>query len=1232
MKFLALVLLAPVLCSYFVETLAGTRTRVNDGDGPPGIATSYGLFAFTIHSNGTSYFYTRLSNILRKMDPAGFTTTIWDFSSQISSVDCQALLIDEKNNFIYMSYLDLNIIVRTTTSGGPFTQISGSLSWPTSGSTDGFFPNNLLWAPGAMVFFGGNENIIIIADSKNFLLRKLNVTSGYLSTVAGQVGIANPAAYADGQGTAAIFSSYVKGLTNDSMGNVYWIESQGSGSGHVRKMNTTAYVSTFFTSVFNGDFFGCIIDVFGNIYGADHQSQNIRFFNLTAPYSTSIVPNSFSAPKSVNCVKIDRSGSLIYTDDNENMWKISAGTFAKNLFALGGPRSGIDGVGLQATFNLNSALSGIDVDSLGNIYTTDYGFNKIRIISPTGWVSTLAGTGAGGISNGQGSVATFGSPITLALDTSNQLLYVADSSGGKPWRNVYTSTTVVSTIGSYSGVLYQACDTLGNVYFSYDAGISVNKLSFTGTLTTPWVGSSTSGSADGTGTAATFGRIYAITMGKDGYIYIMTSGSLQIRKVSLAGVVTTVVPSVPLTNYGKLAVDSTGIIYLHQQDCQLWKINQTTLIMSAILGTNCHTICDLVDGGVSTARFGPNLALAVAFDDTLVIGDNSCNRIRTLKWTCAAGARTVSFGICANCAAGTSSTVGGLCTNCTAGMTALAGGLCMNCIAGSSSISGGLCTNCTAGMTALSGGLCANISAPSVYLSFDSRIDAATTDTFTISPSTTFTAMTALASVVSTESLNLNLISTLSTSSRPSPFFSLPSPDTFSGTRFVLQSFWADNSCLESPSVIYFFNVSTNRDGYTSEVQSYVQPPDFLFFDQALPFYAACGEVSSKIPHSRCCLSLTHPGAIGFKSTILQTLTSGDSSALRYAVPASANLQTYCSIVGNGKNPLFGYSELLIHDKECAQGLRCSETSLLIYDSLDCSKTSSFDVMILLTTESQIFYSEKIGWISIRSRSNFEGTSSAAWIKFIPSATFTATASDPLGATSLLFSVMTMAAFTFCTLYYLRRYQISRILLPLVVAASQFLWLIHVALVVLDTYILFPTPRFAFVVRSISYILGNLASLNSVLITAYILVRSFTSGAQKMYIFTYTSLILLHCALAGSYYVIYGVYIGNVFIVTLFNEWIHAAVFWTLFMLIFNSIPVFYVFTRIVWRSSNKEIGWLRLRTIIRHDIWVSFLLVGNVCNFLLWCVLQIVLNYFSTVLQNDKTALAFNAIVKVNF
>ena len=203
-----------------------------------------------------------------------------------------------------------------------------------------------------------------------------------------------------------------------------------------------------------------------------------------------------------------------------------------------GSEGSVDGTGIAASFKYPK---GVAVDSIGNVYAADQGNHKIRKITSIGVVSTLAGSGAGGSVDGTGIAASFYYPKGVAVDSIGNV-YVAD--GGNKIRKI-TPSGVVSTLagsgseGSVDGTGIAArfsypqgvaVDSIGNVYVACNGNHKIRKITPSGVVTT-LAGSGSLGSVDGTGIAASFIYPMCVAVDSIGNVYVADGGN-KIRKIT----------------------------------------------------------------------------------------------------------------------------------------------------------------------------------------------------------------------------------------------------------------------------------------------------------------------------------------------------------------------------------------------------------------------------------------------------------------------------------------------------------------------------------------------------------------------------------------------------------------------------------------------------------------------------------------------------------------------------
>jgi sugar lactone lactonase YvrE len=193
------------------------------------------------------------------------------------------------------------------------------------------------------------------------------------------------------------------------------------------------------------------------------------------------------------------------------------------------------------------------VDNEGNVYVGDSGNHTIRKISPTGIVTTFAGSaGLQGSVDGTGTIARFSQPYGVSVDPGGNI-YVADY-GNQTVRKITSSgavTTLAGLSGSsgsadgsgnaarFDGPAQTATDSMGNIYVADSRNHTMRKITPAGSVTTLAGSAPYTGSTDDIGTGARFNFPNGIAVGGDGNAYIGDTNNYTIRKIDSAKVVST---------------------------------------------------------------------------------------------------------------------------------------------------------------------------------------------------------------------------------------------------------------------------------------------------------------------------------------------------------------------------------------------------------------------------------------------------------------------------------------------------------------------------------------------------------------------------------------------------------------------------------------------------------------------------------------------------------------------
>ncbi len=308
-----------------------------------------------------------------------------------------------------------------------------------------------------------------------------------------------------------------------------------------------------------------------------------------------------------------------------------------------------NGTGLSAQFN---SPNGLAFDQLGNLYVADILNNTIRKVTPAGVVTTLAGTaGVTGSADGAGPAAQFNQPDGMAIDSGDNL-YVADY--GNDTIRMVTPAGVVTTLagvaglagsanGTGNGALFSGpravtLDPAGNLYVS-DGSNTIRKIAPGAVVTTLAGTAGVTGSADGQGAAAQFNGPRGLRVDAAGNLWVADRDNDLIRMISPAGLVTTVAGLAGAEGdadgtgagarlglpYG-LVFDPAGNLYFTEEDGETVRMITPGGTVSTLAGLPYST--GSADGAGEVARFSTPLGMAIDPAGNLYIADSDYSTIR----------------------------------------------------------------------------------------------------------------------------------------------------------------------------------------------------------------------------------------------------------------------------------------------------------------------------------------------------------------------------------------------------------------------------------------------------------------------------------------------------------------------------------------------------------------------------------------------------------------------------
>jgi gliding motility-associated-like protein len=317
-------------------------------------------------------------------------------------------------------------------------------------------------------------------------------------------------------------------------------------------------------------------------------------------------------------IAVDGFGNIYVADRfGHKIRKISTAGFVTTL-AGSGIQGAADGVGTNASFN---EPWGLCADSIGNVYVADTRNNKIRKIDTNGNVTTIAGTGNFGTTNGAGLSSTFGNPTGIERNKNTGILYVADHLTHiirriDPAGNVSTLAGMPFLTGTADGQGNIArfnrpygleLDNNGNILVADEWNHTIRRVTPTGNVTT-LAGVGTAGSQDGLSSVASFNYPWDIAVDANNNIFVADGYNDVIRKIDPLGNVTTYVGtagnsgSFDATGAAATFNGATGIAYFDDTD-ELYVADAYNQLIRKIINLNIQTVAVQITNNTTNSIF-----------------------------------------------------------------------------------------------------------------------------------------------------------------------------------------------------------------------------------------------------------------------------------------------------------------------------------------------------------------------------------------------------------------------------------------------------------------------------------------------------------------------------------------------------------------------------------------------------------------------------------------------------
>src|SRR5437762_2485230 len=594
---------------------------------------------------------------------------------------------------VYVADAPRGVIRRIDTTTGVETVVAGHGASGFAGDGGPATAAELSYPTGVALDTAGD---LFIADQDNSVVRKVDGTTGAISTVAGTAGSCCSAG--DGGAATAAELYHPAGVALDGAGNLFIAD---SGNCVLRKVATTGKISTVAGTGGACGFAGdggaataaqlnspmdVALDSTGNLFIADAYNFRIRQVGATSHKMSTLAGNgtaSFGGDGGAATVAelsfpadvvLGGSGDLFVVDQgNCVIRKVGAVTGTISTVAGTGGTCDFAGDGGPATAAALSFPAGAAFDGTGDLIIADQSNCVIRKVNmTTGTISTVAGTGGACGFAGDGGPAAAAElylPAGVALDVAGNL-FIADQDNFVI-RRVDAMTHQISTVAGTPGIsgfagdggpataaelsttTGVALDGAGNLFIADTGNCVIRKVvAATGAISTvAGIGGACGFAGDGgAATAAELNLPFDVVLDGAGDLFIADSGNCVIREVAAAtGAISTVAgiggacgfagdggaaTAAELNLPFDVVLVGAGDLFIADSgNCVIREVAAATGAISTVAGIG--GACGFAGDGSAATAAELNVPMGFAFDATgkLFVADSSNGRVRRVEAT-----------------------------------------------------------------------------------------------------------------------------------------------------------------------------------------------------------------------------------------------------------------------------------------------------------------------------------------------------------------------------------------------------------------------------------------------------------------------------------------------------------------------------------------------------------------------------------------------------------------------